>query len=137
MTHKGGRRICLAALFWCALAAPPASAQANWPETPLIVGIGFDTCQVVLAAPDDAVRRAMVSQWALGFYSGLAMAGAEDDSPSLDGLDGGVKAFFRANVDPRRALNARIIEACARRPDDYLAQVAVDELNEILDGDVP
>ncbi len=116
-------------------AAAPASAQDGWPEAPMIIGVGFNNCRDVLSVPADARRDAMVSQWALGFYSGLATAGGESDSAQLRGLDSALKRFLRTSPDIRVTLNERIIAHCTAQPDTHLAQTAWNVLEEIINED--
>ncbi len=119
-----------------ALCAPaPASAQQGWPEVPMIIGVGFNTCRDLLTVPAGERRDAMVSQWALGFYSGLATAGAEADSPQLRGLDAALKRFLRAETDIRVTINTHIIAGCRAEPDTHVAQIALNVLNEIINED--
>lgn len=115
--------------------AAPAAAQNGWPQEPMTIGVGFNSCSDVLAAPDDNVRSAMVSQWTLGFYSGLAMAGAEADAAELTGLDAALNGLLRTSPDIRATINARVIAACNADPDAYMAQAAINVLAALIDED--
>ena len=112
-------------LIAAALCASPAAAQASWPEEPIIVGMGFERCADILAVADNDVRSAMVGQWAFGFLSGMATAGAESEDPSLAGLDDGIKRFLRQHGgNSAQAMNDIIIEQCRADPDAHMAQLA-------------
>jgi hypothetical protein len=128
MFLRGG--MVLAALAF----ATPIAAQEGWPEAPMVVGTGFNRCSEILAFPDGELRRALVGQWALGFYSGLASAGAEADSPAYRGLDAGLNRLLATSPDIRFTVHDWIVARCEADPSAYVVNVATDAIIEYIDG---
>lgn len=112
--------------------AAPASAQQGWPDEPMIIGVGYDQCSAILAFPDNEVRQALVSQWALGYYSGLATAGAETDAVEYAGLNSALHRLLAANPDIRVTVNGGIIAWCETNPDAHLVEVASALIQEYI-----
>lgn len=98
----------------------------------MTVGVGFDRCSVILNAPDDAVRQAQVSQWVLGFFSGMVAAGAERDHADYAGADAGLQHFLNTSPDIRVDINNRVIAYCQTNPDAHVLNIADAVLRDLI-----
>ena len=107
--------VALTALAFAALLATPAFAQ-RIVDSPQVAGWGHAGCSDLVPYANDAAVQSQVSQWTVGYYSGLLALDVEGAVPAFNGLTTWLIANGANEADITAPIGARLIAQCQADP---------------------